>query len=97
MRSPIKWFGGKSALAERIVARMPPHVCYVEVFGGAAWVLFRKERSKSEIYNDLNGDLVNLFGVLRDRPHYFISRAAFLLRTREDFYRFRAGYRRETE
>jgi len=93
LRSPIKWFGGKSLLAERICARMSPHVCYVEVFGGAGWVLFHKERSKSEIYNDLNGDLVNLFSVLRDQPDEFTRRAAFLLPNRDEFYRFREGYR----
>ena len=92
MRSPIKWFGGKSALAERIVARMPRHVCYVEVFGGAGWVLFQKRRSKSEVYNDLNGDLVNLFSVLRDREAEFAAKLQYLLPNREEFYRFREGY-----
>lgn len=92
MRSPIKWFGGKSALAERIVARMPSHICYVEVFGGAGWVLFQKDRSKSEVYNDLNGDLVNLFTVLREKPEEFTRRAAFLLPNRDEFDRCRDGY-----
>lgn len=89
LRSPIKWFGGKSLLAKRIIDRIPPHVCYVEVFGGAAWVLFRKERSKSEVYNDLNGDLVNLFEVLRDRQEEFARKAEFLLPNRPEFYRAR--------
>jgi DNA adenine methylase len=95
MRSPIKWFGGKSLLAERIVARIPEHTCYVEVFGGAGWVLFRKDRSKSEIYNDLNGDLVNLFSVLRDRLPEFTTRAEFLIPNREEFYRARNEPREE--
>lgn len=91
MRSPIKWFGGKSRLARDIVSRFPPHVCYVEVFGGAAWVLFAKERnsSKSEIYNDINGDLINLFTVLRDQFDEFYERARWLLPDRVTFERAR--------
>lgn len=91
MRSPIKWFGGKSRLAEEIVSRFPPHTCYVEVFGGAAWVLFAKPQntSKSEIYNDLNGDLINFFQVLRDNFSEFYERAQWLLPDRDTFFRAR--------
>lgn len=84
-RSPIKWFGGKSLLADEIIRRIPPHRCYVEMFGGAGWVLFRKPRSKSEIYNDINGDLVNLFTVLRDRLSEFTERAQWVLPARDGF------------
>ncbi|HVL88511.1 MAG TPA: DNA adenine methylase [Candidatus Thermoplasmatota archaeon] len=89
MRSPIKWFGGKSLLAETIVRRIPKHECYVEVFGGAAWVLFRKERSKSEIYNDIHADLVNFFRVLRNQQDEFLRKAKFLMPSRDDFLRAR--------
>jgi len=40
----------------------------VEPFGGAAGVLFNKPKSKVEVYNDLNGDIVHFFRVLRERP-----------------------------
>jgi site-specific DNA-adenine methylase len=39
LNSPIKWAGGKSRLRQPIIALLPTHTCYVEVFGGAAWVL----------------------------------------------------------
>jgi DNA adenine methylase len=58
----IRYHGGKFRLASWIIERMPEHVCYVEPFGG----VLQKPRSYSEVYNDLDGEVVNLFRVLRD-------------------------------
>lgn len=65
-RTVLRWHGGKWMLAPWIVAHLPPHRIYVEPFGGAASVLLRKPRAFSEIYNDLDDEVVNLFRVLRD-------------------------------
>lgn len=65
-RSVLRYYGGKAKLASWIISFFPPHKNYIEVFGGAANVLIRKPRSHTEIYNDLNGDLVNLFRILQD-------------------------------
>ena len=70
MRSPISWFGGKMRLAKRIVPLLPPHTTYVEPFGGGAAVLFAKPPSPVEVYNDLDGGLVNFFRVLRNRSQF---------------------------
>lgn len=65
----IPYPGSKDHLAEWIIDTMPTHDTYVEVFGGAAGVLFRKPRSKYEIYNDISDDLTQFFKTLRDRPN----------------------------
>lgn len=66
-RPLIRYHGGKWLLAPWIIENMPTHRCYVEPFGGGGSVLIRKARSYAEVYNDLDGEVVNLFRVARDR------------------------------
>ena len=66
-RPVLRYHGGKWMLAPWIIEHFPPHRIYTEAFGGAASVLIRKPRAKLvEIYNDLDGEIVSLFRVLRD-------------------------------
>lgn len=67
LRRPlIRYHGGKWRLAPWILRYLPRHRIYVEPFGGGASVLLQKSRSYAEIYNDLDGEIVNLFRVARD-------------------------------
>lgn len=65
-RPALRYHGGKFRLASWLLPLMPAHTTYVEPFGGAAGVLLQKPRVYSEVYNDLDGDVVNFFSVLRD-------------------------------
>lgn len=87
-RPVLRWHGGKWLLAPWIISHMPAHRVYVEPFGGAASVLMRKPRAKSEVWNDLDGDLFNLFDVLRGPNSAAVIRAVSLtLFSRADFER----------
>ncbi len=53
-------------MTKKLFPLLSPHRTYVEVFGGGGSLLLAKDRSPIEVYNDLDGDLVNFYRVLRD-------------------------------
>ncbi len=57
----LRWPGGKTRLLKHLLPLIRPHRCYVEAFGGGLALFLGKERSKVEVVNDLNGDLVSLY------------------------------------
>lgn len=65
MKTPIKYWGGKQQLSADIIALMPPHKCYTEVFFGGGAVFFSKPESKIEIINDLNDNMVNFYKTIK--------------------------------
>lgn len=65
---PFAYFGGKTRLADQIVPLLPAHRHYVEPFAGSLAVLLAKPRAEMETVNDLDGDLMTFWRVLRDRP-----------------------------
>lgn len=94
MKSFISWIGGKNYLKKHICEKMPSNFNrYIEVFGGAAWVLFYKERhAEVEIYNDYNSDLVNLFRCLKFHCGELEKELSFMLNSREVFEDFKTQY-----
>lgn len=66
-RPILRYHGGKWVLAPWIISHFPAHRIYVEPFGGGGSVLMRKYRCYSEVYNDLDCEVVNLFRVVRTR------------------------------
>lgn len=66
--SPVmRYHGAKFRLADWIMSFFPEHKFYVEPFGGSAAVLLKKERSYSEVYNDIDDEVVNVFRVLKEK------------------------------
>lgn len=64
--SPFRWYGSKSRLMSRLLPLIPNHVLYVSIFGGSGADIARKPRSRSEVYNDLQGNLTTFFRVVSD-------------------------------
>ncbi|WP_296059552.1 DNA adenine methylase [uncultured Amphritea sp.] len=67
MKPIMRYHGAKFRLANWVISFFPEHSTYVEPFGGAAGVLLQKPRSLSEVYNDLDEDIVNVFRVMQDQ------------------------------
>lgn len=72
-------------LASWIISNFPPHRVYVEPFGGAASVLLQKDRSYCEVYNDLSGEIVNLFRVARDRGTELVNKLTLTPFSRDEY------------
>ena len=87
INSPLKWVGGKSRLRKFIIPLIPDHECYVEPFGGAAWVLFGKSPSSIEVLNDIDEELINFFRVVRSQPEDLIKSFDMELVSRSEFHR----------
>lgn len=67
LKPPMAYFGAKGSIAEQIVAFFPEHLHYVEPFAGSLSVLLAKRPSRMETVNDLDGNLMTFWRVLRDR------------------------------
>jgi DNA adenine methylase len=67
-KPPVTYFGGKTAIADRLAALLPPHEHYVEPYAGSLAVLLAKPPSAMETVNDLDEHLMNFWRVLRERP-----------------------------
>lgn len=85
MRPMMRYHGGKWKLAEWIISNFPSHRIYVEPFGGGGSVLLRKPRTYAEIYNDLDGEVVNVFRMARDRGEELKAQLFLTPFSREEF------------
>jgi DNA adenine methylase len=86
VRPPFPYYGSKARLAPWIVSLMPQHRVYVEPFAGSAAVLLAKRPSSHEVLNDIDGNVVTFFRVLRDREAE-LARALKLTPYARDEYR----------
>jgi DNA adenine methylase len=90
VNSPFRWVGGKSRFRKQIIPLIPNHSCYVELFAGAAWVLFGKPPSDVEVLNDIDNDLITFFKVIKEKPEKLIESFEWELVSRSEFNRLAA-------
>lgn len=92
MESFISWIGGKKLLRKAIISRFPIQIDkYVEVFGGAAWVLFARDKHANlEVYNDFDSNLVNLFRCVKYHCQELQRELQLSLNSREFFEDYKA-------
>ncbi|WFP51440.1 DNA adenine methylase [Methylomonas sp. EFPC3] len=84
MAKPIvPWVGGKRRLAKHILPLFPEHGCYVEPFAGGAALFFMKQQAETEVLNDINGDLVNLYRVVKHHLEEFVRQFKWALISRQ--------------
>ena len=66
MKTPISYYGGKQKLASLIIRLIPDHSLYCEPFIGGGAVFFQKPKSKVEVINDTNKELINFYEMVQD-------------------------------
>jgi len=93
----IHYMGGDTWLLPYLARMMPPHYTYVVVFGGGAPLLLNKAPSNVEVYNDIDGDLVNLFRVVKERYDEFMKELEWILYSRQLYYEYLEKYRYEQD
>lgn len=82
----VPWIGGKRRLADKLLPLFPEHKCYVELFcGGAALYFLRQIPAPSEILNDINGELTNLYRVVQNHLEEFVRQFKWALTSRQVF------------
>ena len=79
----VPWIGGKRRLAKHILPLFPEHTCYVEPFCGAAALYFLKAPAKVEVINDVHGELINLYRVVKHHLEEFIRQFKWALTSRQ--------------
>jgi len=88
VRAIFRYPGSKWALADWIIGHFPEgyeKMVYIEPFAGSSAVFFNKNPGIIETVNDLNGDVVNLFRVLRDNPEELIRKIELTPYSREEY------------
>jgi DNA adenine methylase len=82
----LKYPGSKWKIADWIISHFPPHTTYLEPFFGSGAVFFTKKPSKVETINDIDGNVVNLFQVIREQPEELARLIEFTPWARDEYY-----------
>ncbi len=80
------WYGGKFSHLEWLLPLLPACHHYCEPFSGSGAVILNRIPSPVETYNDIDGEVVNFFRVLRNQPEELIRLISLTPFSREEFY-----------
>ena len=80
------WYGGKFSHLNWLLPLLPECHHYCEPFGGSAAVLLNRTPSPVETYNDMDGEVVNFFRVLRDQQNELVQKIALTPFSRGEFF-----------
>ncbi len=81
----FSYLGSKFSIVDKIEPLFPEHIHFIDVFMGSMAVTLNKKRSQIETVNDINGDVVNFFRVLRERPYELYTQLFLTPISREEF------------
>lgn len=79
------WYGGKFSHLDWLLPQLPDCLHYCEPFAGSGAVLLNRNPSAVETYNDIDGEVVNFFRVLREEKEALIEQITFTPFSREEF------------
>ena len=79
------WYGGKFSHLDWLLPLLPDCLHYCEPFAGSGAILLNREPSPVETYNDIDGEVVNFFKVLREHKENLIEQIALTPFSREEF------------
>jgi DNA adenine methylase len=82
----LRYPGAKWRIADWIISYLPPHTHYLEPYFGSGAVFFNKPPSNVETINDIDGQVVNLFRVLREQPDELVRLIEFTPWSRQEYY-----------
>lgn len=83
----LAWPGGKRRLAKTLIPIIGsrPHTCYVEAFAGGGSMFFLRQPASVEVLNDINGEVINLYRVIKNHLEEFLRQFKFALASRQLF------------
>lgn len=95
MNAPFPYYGGKHYMLKHLLPLVPDHFTYVEVFGGSATLLLNKPMAKVEVYNDIDGVLVEFFRTIQDpeKLEQFVDKLYYLPSSRKLFEQYQAEWK----
>ncbi len=79
------WYGGKYSHLDWLLPLLPKCHHYCEPFAGSGAVLINRPSSPIETYNDLDGEVVNFFKVLRENKNELVEKIGLTPFSREEF------------